>query len=483
MSNILLLEIATLVLLLMLMTGAPVALGLLVSGIVGLVLSSGLDITSTTLGALPYQATAKIALVVIPMFLLMGIAAEKARIAEDMFRIADRLFRKIPGGLGVATIAACAAFGAVSGSSVAAASTIGRVSIHEMIKYRYSTELASGIVAVAGTLSVMIPPSIILVLYGIMAEESIGSLLIAGIVPGVVSAIILAVGVMVIARFTRHAGTPEPAAATASSASTIATPIAAATTDVEAAAAAVAATTAAATASTAAAASPGAGAQPQRSPWVGAIEGMLLFLVVVGGIYTGIVTVNEAAAVGALAGMVILALELTRLPARDVWRKAAGAFAETTATTSFIFAILVGASVFTYFLVSIDIPSQFAEWVAALPLDPKVIVGLLLLAMIPLGMFLDPVSILLIIVPLAHPVIKALGFSGIWFGILLVQMIEIGLVTPPVGLNVFVVAGTPGVTLEKAFKGIFLLLPLQIIAVLLFFAFPEIVLWLPQHMH
>lgn len=447
MDNILLLEIAALVLLLMLMTGAPVALGLLVSGIVGLVLSSGLDITSTTLGSLPYQATAKIALVVIPMFLLMGIAAEKARIAEDMFRIANRMFRKIPGGLGVATIAACAAFGAVSGSSVAAASTIGRVSIHEMVKYGYSTELSSGIVAVAGTLSVMIPPSIILVLYGIMSEESIGTLLIAGIVPGLLSATILAIGVMVIARTTRHTRqTPPTDAQSIEDADSLST------------------------------------STPGRSPWIGATLGMLLFLIVVGGIYTGIVTVNEAAAVGALAGLVILLLELVRLPVREVWDKIARTFAETTATTSFIFAILVGASVFTYFLVSIDIPSQFAEWVASLPIHPKLIIGLLLLAMIPLGMFLDPVSILLIIVPLAYPVVQELGFSGIWFGILLVQMIEIGLVTPPVGLNVFVVAGTPGVTLEKAFKGIFLLLPLQIITVALLFTFPEIVLWLPQQM-
>lgn len=450
-----LIALALIILIVLLVSGVPVAFALATAGIIGIVVSRSATVAASTIGTLPYQATARFTLIVIPMFIFMGLLASYARVAEDAFKISHRLLHRLPGGLALASIAACAAFGAVSGSSVATAATIGRLSVEEMRKHGYDTAFAAGVVGAAGTLGVLIPPSIILVLYGIITGESIRMLLTAGIIPGIISGLIYAV--VVIFKATRP-GTITPVVATVA---------------------------AGGGAPGVPAISPehGAGAESKETKgYGGLLKIFILFSIVMGGIYFGIFTATEAAAMGAAAALVMLLLDVVRVGPRRLLRNLTDSLSETASVTSFIFMILVGASIFTFFLVSAGVPSRFTAWVIALEVPPLMIVALLLLIMVPLGMFLDPVSIMLIVLPLAYPVVDELGFSGIWFGILVVKTIEIGLITPPVGINAYIISGASGVSVEDAFRGILYFLPADIITTMLLFAFPAIVLWLPNLM-
>lgn len=452
MSLGMLIALALIILLALLVSGVPVAFALATSGIIGIVVSRSANVAASTMGTLPYQSTARFTLIVIPMFILMGLLASYARVAEDAFKISHRILHRLPGGLALASIAACAAFGAVSGSSVATAATVGRLSVAEMRKHGYQTSFAAGVVGAAGTLGVLIPPSIILVLYGIITGESIRMLLTAGIIPGILSAIIYAVVVMWKAT---RVGTITPMAVSVAA---------------------------------------GGGREPDaggiglseevddRKGYGGLVKIAILFSIVMGGIYFGIFTATEAAAMGAAAAFVMLLLDVVRLGPRKLLRELFDSLAETASVTSFIFLILVGASIFTFFLVSAGVPGRFTTWVIALEVQPLMIVALLLLIMVPLGMFLDPVSIMLIVLPLAYPVVDELGFSGIWFGILVVKTIEIGLITPPVGINAYIISGAADVTVEDAFKGIMYFLPADAVTTMVLFAFPAIVLWLPNLM-
>lgn len=455
MSLGLLITLALVILLALLVSGVPVSFGLATAGIIGIVISRGGETAASTIGTLPYQSTARFTLIVIPMFIFMGLLASYARVAEDAFKISHRLLHRLPGGLALASIAACAAFGAVSGSSVATAATIGRLSVEEMRKNGYETSFAAGVVGAAGTLGVLIPPSIILVLYGIITGESIRLLLTAGIIPGIISALIYSVVVIYKAR---KPGTITPVvAAVAAGGGPIDAP----------------------------ATSPGHSgkAEPEETKgYAGLVKIFILFTIVMGGIYFGVFTATEAAAMGAAAALLMLLLDVFRVGPRKLLQNLSDSLAETASVTSFIFMILVGASIFTFFLVSAGVPSRFTTWVIALDAPPLMIVAMLLLIMVPLGMFLDPVSIMLIVLPLAYPVVDELGFSGVWFGILVVKTIEIGLITPPVGINAYIISGASGVSVEDAFKGILYFLPADVVTTMLLFAFPAIVLWLPNAM-
>lgn len=470
---------AVVVLLALLATGIPVAFALASAGSLGLLVLSGTDILSSTLGNLPYQATAQVTLVVIPMFVLMGVLAEKARIAEDVFILGHRMLRRLPGGLALASLFACAAFGAVSGSSVATTATIGRMSIGQMQKYGYSTAFAAGVVAAGGTLSFLIPPSIVLVVYALMTGESVGRMLTAGIVPGIVT--VLVFGTVII---TRSILNPEIVGGASRKLRTAAAEIQA-----PVMAGGSASTAAGDRAGGSASSTPPAADDAdalfdemaeKRRGYSGAVKIAILFTVVIGGIYTGILTATESAAAGATVAFIIVLLEVFRVGFSGLVALIRDSFSEAASVSSFIFAILIGASIFTYFLVSAGVPREFANWVIGLDPPPYLIVILLLALMIPLGMFLDSLSILLIVIPLAYPVVTGLGFDGVWFGILMIKLIELGLITPPVGLNVFVLAGTKGVTLEDAFKGIMWFIPMDVVVVVILFVFPDLVTWLPD---
>lgn len=420
----------------------PVSFSLLSAGAIGLVLLRDAGYSMNTLANQPFATTASFALILIPMFIIMGMFVVEAGIAQDVYGFAARMFSRFPGGLGFATVAACAGFAAVTGSSAATVATIGRISINEMRKHGYSAAFASGIVGASGTLGILIPPSIVLVIYGTLTGESIGLLLIAGIIPGVISAIMYTLVVWYRARTQvgpQFVLTEEM--------------------DEEASAAV-------------------AGA---RAGWSAVFKIGVLFLVVVGGIYTGVFTATESGAVAAFVALLMLLWTGIRSRELRVWRLLTQAFHETTSVATMIFMLLIGGGIFTFFMVTGGYARDFAEWVTALPVNPYLIVILFLLAIIPLGMILDGLSILLITIPLAYPVITELGFDGIWFGILVVKMIELGLITPPIGINVYVVAGAaPGLTVEDAFRGIWPFGVMDMLTVGLLFAFPALTLWLPS---
>ncbi len=411
----------------------PIALSLGLSGVLCLLLTKGLNITWGFLQAVPFTASFSWAYVVLPLFILMGEMAFFAGISSAAFDMANKWFGKIKGGLAMATIVACGIFGATSGSSIAAAAAMGKVTIPEMKKYKYATELAVGAVAAGGTLSVMIPPSGILVIYGLITEESIGRLLIAGIIPGLLSMLVYCIGIYIWAKI-----------------------------------------------------NPGIVPQEGTSfSWkerFGSLKqgygALIIFGIVIGGIYSGLATPNEAAAFGAFAALILLLIN-----AKNKLGGLKEALMNTSKTTCMFMLIVVCASFFTLGLTVTGIPVTLTKYLVGLNISPKLMIFLLLLPYIPLGMFLDTVSMLFITLPVIFPVVEALGFSGIWFGIMVTKLIEVSLMTPPLGLNVYVIHGVvPEISLGKIFKGCIPFLIMDAVTLTIMFIFPEIVTWLPNSM-
>jgi tripartite ATP-independent transporter DctM subunit len=421
-------------LLVLLAIGLPIAFSLGISGVICVFMVTGWQTTYGFLSTTPFNTSASWLYVVLPLFILMGMLSYSAGISQDAFTIANYWLGKIKGGLAMATIWACSVFGATSGSSIAAAATMGKLAIPQMRRYNYSMALAAGCVAGGGTLSVMIPPSGILVIYGIITEESIGQLLIAGIVPGLLSALIYMIGIYVWCSLK---------------------PTIAPSTDL-------------------------------RVSWktrlVSLKDGygaVLIFGVVMGGIYTGIFTPTEAGAFGAA---VALALLLFRSKTR--FRALREGLVETAKVTCMFFTIVICAHFFTLGLTVSGIPKALVTYLTTLNMHPKLILTILLFVYLPLGMFLDTVSLLFLTLPIIFPVVKAMGFSGVWFGILVTKLIEVSLITPPVGLNVYVIKGVlPDVETSTIFKGCIPFLIMDVLTLVLLFFVPQITLWLPSTMH
>lgn len=455
-------------LLLLMAIGTPVAFALGLSGAVGLVILIGTSSASDTLGTLPYSVTAKYSWLVVPLFIFMGVMATHGRIGEDLYSLLSRLLRRVPGNLGIATVGACAGFAAICGSSLATASTVGRIAITQMRERGYPAQLAAGIVAYAGTLGVLIPPSIIVVVYALISGEPVGDMLLAGIIPGVLSAVAYGAYVMIRGlRLQTPAGEGlDPTPQVVGGAGVPGAPGGVGTLET----------------------SPATERVGTRQRTVEQIRASLLvgliFALVVGGVYGGAFTVTEAAAMGAVACLVAVPIHLRRHSGgrgdgqfKTMWLAAR----ESANTTAMVFAIVVGASIFTTFLVLARVPSSVAMWIASLDVPPLVVLVIVLLSTIPLGMFLDAYSMVLIVVPIAYPAVTEAGYSGILFGILMVKMIEIAFVTPPLGLNCYVVASSvKGIRVETVFRGVvpFIFVDLAIVALLI--AVPEITLWLPD---
>lgn len=435
----------------------PIALALLVSGLIGLFLLRDASYALATAAHVAFDTPARYVLIVIPLFIAMGIFAKHGTFAQDAFAIAERLLRKLRGGLAMATVLTCAGFAAVSGSSVATVASIGPLAIQEMRRHGYSVTMAAGVVGASGTLGVLIPPSVVLVLYGIVSGESIGALLIAGIIPGILSAVMYfgaiyfwsfrrpeLMGIGVEVKVDADAGSPD--AETRSNPDLI----------------------------------------RYNISWSAGIFTLVrivtLMIVVIGGIYTGLVTVTEAAGLGAIVALFFFLIDSLRAK-QGFWLPFREAILESVSLASMAFALLIGAAVFTFFLVLSGVPQMVSDWVIGLPIPNALVVVIILLVFIPLGMFLDPISMLLIAVPLVHPVVTGMGYDGIWFAILVVKMIEMGLITPPFGMNAFVVAGASRhVSVEQSFTGILRFLPVDLLTIALLFLFPALVLWLPGRM-
>jgi len=432
-------------LLLLLVLRVPIAFALLFVGILGILamtsarfsppnLAFGWKSVVSMLSRDPYSFIASFSLMAIPMFLLMGNFAFYSGATRDAYTTARVWLARLPGGLALATIAACAMFAAISGSSLATAAALGRIAVPEMLRFGYGRGLATGTVAAGGTLGALIPPSILMVVYGVFAEQSIGKLLIAGFVPGVLTALAYMAMVWIRVRL-------DPTLA------------------------------------------PDAGLRFGWAEKFAAASGtwqfLLIFLIVMGSIYGGLATPTEAAAIGAAA---VLGLGWARR--RLGWRETCESVRETVLQTAMIFAIALGAKVLVAFVAFTGVGNMLAQWAAGLEGGRLLVMLGLCLMYIALGMFIDPLGIMLLTLPVVVPIVSALGYDLIWFGVILVKLLEIGMITPPVGLNVFVLhaAINNTVRLEEIFRGIawFLVADAAVMAILL--SSEDVVLWLPNLM-
>lgn len=443
-----------------------VGLSLMLAGMIGVVLMRGTDAAVSTAANQPYSTAADYSLTIIPLFILMGVFAVHAQLAQAGFDLASRVLRRFPGGAALASLSGSGLFAAVTGSSVATVATMARVSTDAIVRAGNGIRLAAGVVCAGGTLGVLIPPSIVLVLYGVVTDESIGELLLAGIGPGLLTILAYAVTIvlLVLARRKRKARAEvqeekEPATVGGSS-------------------------PAGASPSTAdGTASDGGTAADEQTPGakldlLGVLLLGVIFLVSIGSIYLGLATANEAASFGAMAAFVILLIR-TRPPR---WLRAIkDSVSEAVGLTAMTFLLMFGAGVFTYFLALSGASTAVVNAVIAADLEPYVVLVLCLLLLLPLGMFLDGISMILVAAPLLHPILVGYGFEGIWLGVLIVKVAEMALITPPVGMNAFVYSGSvPEAGLGRIFRGIvpFIIADLLVVTVLILV--PDIVTFIPE---
>lgn len=408
------------------------ALGLVSFGGISMII--GLGPALGLVGAVPYEFAANWTFTAIPMFLLMGTIAYHSGMTESLYRAARLWLGFLPGGLAIATNFACAGFGAASGSSLATTVAMGRIAIPEMLRYGYNPGLASGVCACAGTLGALIPPSILMVLYGIFAEQSIAKLFVAGILPGLLTA--AAYALMILVRCTLDPSLAPRIENTES----------------------------------------------RREKWeaLGEIWPLpVLILGVMGGIYTGLATPTEAGAVGA-----VFAFAIAVIQGRMTWGVLDRSVREAIFATATIFFIAIGAVLLTKMMSLSGLPTVLTQVAGEMAVSPLMLVIFTSLLYLVLGMFLEPLGLLLLTVPVLLPLFKSFDLDLIWFGILVVKYIEIGLMTPPVGLNAYAVKALVGdqIGLGTIFKGIVWFLGAEVVVMTLLIAFPEITLFLPSLM-
>ena len=419
------------ILVILLFSGIPIGVAMGTTGVVGMFLISGPQAALGILERIPYDNIANYAICVVPLFILMGCFCFYAGISQDLYRALYKWIGHFRGGLAMATIGACAGFAAVSGSSLATAATMGTVALPEMKKYGYSTRLATGAVAAGGTIGILIPPSVILILYGIIAEQSIGKLFLAGFIPGVLEAVFYIVTVYILTLINPASGPRGPR-------TNVATKIGA-----------------------------------LKDVWIV----LVLFLIVIGGIYAGVFSPTEAGGIGAF-GAFLFALGRKKLG----WHNFYASLLETGKTSAMIFVIIIGATLLGVFLAVTRLPYNMADYVAALQINRYIILLLVLLVYIVLGCVMDSMAMVLLTVPIFFPVVMTLGFDPIWFGIIIVRVTEIGQITPPVGINVFIIKGVAGddVPMGTIFRGILPFFFADIIHVALLILVPQISLFLPN---
>ena len=410
--------------------GLPLALSFMTVGFAGLVILRGCGPAMSILGETPYASIASYLLAAVPLFVLMGQFAFHSGISRDLFNAAHKWMARSHGGLAQATMMACTAFAACTGSSVASAATMSAVAYPEMKRLNYSDRLATGTIAAGGALGILIPPSTIFIILGIITEQSIGTLFIAGLLPGIMLAGLFMVLIFVMTKVNPALGPPG-----------------------------------------------------QSSTWkekfvalTGIWGMMVLFILVLGGLYFGVFAPSEAGTIGAFGAFI---LALTKRTPRNALQKA---LVETAQTTAYILLILIGASIFNTFLALGGVSSAIGNWILSLSMSPMLTVIVILAIYIPLGMFIDPLGAILLTVPVFFPLVTQLGFDPIWFLVLVCVMTELGLITPPVAINVYVVQGVTRVPMEQVFRGIVPFALVFVIGIALLVAFPQISLFLPGTM-
>ncbi len=410
----------------------PMAFAMAIVGVFGFAYKVNFPAAAAMLAQVTYETGMNYTLSVIPLFILMGNLVVRARMSEELYHAAYTFLSHRRGGLAMSTIVACAGFGAICGSSVATAATFCKVSYPSMRKYGYSDALAAGAICSGGTLGILIPPSVIMVIYGIMTETSIGKLFVGGIVPGVICTVLLCLAVAWITWRDPRAG---PAA--------------------------------------------------ERSTWDERLKALksvwaviVLFAVVIGGIYGGVFTATEGAGIGA-GGALVFAL-LRRVLTRGVLVEV---LLESARTTSMLFMIMIGALLFANFINYTTMPGDLKAFVTQFELHPVIVVITISVIYIVLGMAMEELSMILLTVPLFFPVVTGLGYDPIWFGIIIVLVVQIGIISPPVGMNLFVVKSLlPQVSIMTIFRGVMPFTIALIVMLGVMVAFPELATWLPKFM-
>jgi tripartite ATP-independent transporter DctM subunit len=410
----------------------PMAFSMGIVGFAGVAYMLSFNAAAAMIGQITYETGLSYTLSVIPLFILMGNFVVRARMSDELYHAAYTFLGHLRGGLAMSTVIACAGFGAICGSSIATAATFTKVSYPSMRKYGYKDELAAGSIAAGGTLGILIPPSVIMVIYGIMTETSIGKLFIAGIIPGLVATGLLCLAVLWITRRDPAAGPP---------------------------------------------------AEPHS--WAERMEALryvwpviALFVLVIGGIYVGAFTATEGAGIGA-GGAFLFALVRRAL----TWRVLLQVLVESACTTSMLFMILIGALMFASFVNYTTMPGDLRAFVSLFKATPVLVIVAICAIYVILGTAMEELSMILLTVPLFFPVVTSLGYDPIWFGIIVVIVVQIGLISPPVGMNIFVVKNLlRHLTIATVFRGV---TPFTVALVALLAAivtFPGLATWLPGYM-
>ena len=409
-----------------------VGLSMLIVGFAGFTYLASTGASLPMLGMVPYATASAYSLSVIPLFILMGMFLSYGGLGRDIFAAANAWARHVRGGMAMATIVAVAAWSAISGSATATAATIGQIVLPEMKKRGYSDSLATACVAAGATMDILIPPSSVLVLYGILTEQSIGKLLIAGTLPGFLMAALFAIVIYIKVRRDPHLAPVELPASYRERVRAL------------------------------------------KPVWAVVV----IFVLVMGGIYQGFFTPTEAAAVGAFISLIVSVVSR-----RFSLRTLLEALDSGARTTAMLFIILIGAIVFSRFLAVTRIPHDLSSYIAALNVSPYVVIGIIIVVMVFLGCFIEGISLMMLTVPILYPLIIKMGFDGIWFGILLAILLNIGMCTPPVGMSVYVVAGVAkDVPLMTIFRGVVPFWLAMVFGAILLVIFPQIALWLPSLM-
>jgi tripartite ATP-independent transporter DctM subunit len=420
------------VMLMLMFLHMPIGFAMLLTGAAGIGVLTAMNTGVAILGTSPFSTTSTYMFIVLPLFTLMGLMAYHGELTSELFDSARKLFGHLPGGLALAVLFFDALFAAITGESLAASIIMSKIALPEMRKYRYDMKLATGAIAVGGTLGPLIPPSAGFILYGMITETNIGALFIAGILPGILVTFLLMVTVVIWVRVSPSAGGRTPAFSWRErlSSLTIVWPI------------------------------------------------VLVFVLVIGGIYLGVFTPIEGGAIGVFVVFLIVLIR------RKLTKKGmVTALKDTMQTTGMVFTILIGCFVFNYFMALSRLPMELADLALAMQINPYLVFVFVVLVLLVLGCCMDVPAMIVLTMPIFFPVVMAVGFDPIWFGVVSVIMSEVAFITPPVGMNVYVVAGTaPEIPIATIFKGIMPYLGALVVALILMTVFPQICTFLPSMM-
>jgi C4-dicarboxylate transporter DctM subunit len=419
------------VLIVLLFSRMWIGLAMAFIGFIGFVYGTDINKSLSLLGTVPYHTIAFYAITCVPLFILMGVVVSNTGVSRDLYDSAYKWIGQTKGGLSIATVAACAGFAAIAGDSIAGAVTMGKVAYPEMKRYKYDETLATSCIAAGGTLGILIPPSLGFIMYGILTEESIGKLFMAGIFPGLLLAALFVAVILFIT--TRHpkAGPPGPKTSFREKVLSL------------------------------------------KNTW----PILVLFLLVLGGIYLGFFTPTEAGAVGAFGAIII-----TFISRRLTIRILLNSLLEATKTTAMVMLLVVGAFILMRFLTISGLTSLLVETIGGLTLSKYIIFALIIVFYIIVGMFLEIMASMVVTIPFVYPMVMALGFDSVWFGVVLVLVMEMGLITPPVGLNVFALSGVTDVPIGTIFRGVWWFVAAMLLCVLIVTIFPQIALFIPNMM-